>query len=172
MFCSDASKRSAQTLFMHIAAFPECVRRSLPEPNRRSGNAVLCNATTAEPVVRLCASTKRESGIKQGAHCLTCGGAVLFFLHLRVTGLEVNGAGAAVQSALPGLASERQLRRAKVTGTESTGRKLAFSWRSCSSRAPWWLLRLGVHERRRHSAFAPVCCCAILRTLGIALSIS
>ena len=38
--------------------------------------------------------------------------------------------------------------------------------------APWWLLRLGVHERRRHSAFAPVCYCAVLRTLGIALSIS
>ena len=43
-----------------------------------------------------------QSGIKHRAHCLTCGGAALFFLHLRVTGLEVNGAGAAVQSALPG----------------------------------------------------------------------
>jgi hypothetical protein len=54
MYGYDASKRSAQTLFMHIAAFPECVRRSLPEPNRRSGNAVLCHATTAEllPVLR------------------------------------------------------------------------------------------------------------------------
>jgi hypothetical protein len=102
MYGYDASKRSAQTLFMHIAAFPECVRRSLPEPNRRSGNAVLCHATTAEPVVRQGASTKRESGIKQGAHCLACGGAALFFLYLRVTGLEVNDAGAAVQLALLG----------------------------------------------------------------------
>ena len=43
-----------------------------------------------------------QSGRKHRAHCLACGGAALFFLHLRVTGLEVNGAGAAVQSALPG----------------------------------------------------------------------
>ena len=94
-----AGKRSAQTLFRHIAALPEV---SEAKPNRRSGNAVLCHAPTAEPIVRQCASTKRESGIKQGAYCLACGGAALFFLHLRVTGLEVNGAGAAVQLALPG----------------------------------------------------------------------
>jgi len=102
MFCSDASKRSAQALFMHIAAFPECVRRSLPEPNRRSGNAVLCHATTAEPIAKQGASILRASRIKQRAHWLACGGAALFFLHLRITWLEVNGAGAAVQLALPG----------------------------------------------------------------------
>ncbi len=31
-------------------------------------------------------------GIKHRAHCLTCGGAALFFFHLRIPGLEVNGA--------------------------------------------------------------------------------
>ena len=99
MFCSDASKRSAQTLFMHIAALPEV---SEAKPNRRSGNAVLCHAFTAEPVAKQGASIMRASRIKQRAHWLACGGAALFFLHLRITGLEVNGAGAAVQLALPG----------------------------------------------------------------------
>ena len=48
------ASKARRKLFMHIAALPECVRRSLPEPNRRRGNAVLCHSTTAEqlPVIR------------------------------------------------------------------------------------------------------------------------
>ncbi len=64
--------------------------------------ALCCHAFTAEPIAKQGASTKRASGTKQRAHWLACGGAALFFLHLRITGLEVNGAGAAVQLALPG----------------------------------------------------------------------
>jgi len=52
-----AGKRSAQTLFMHIAALPEV---SEAKPNRMSGNAVLCHATTAEPGARQGASTKQS----------------------------------------------------------------------------------------------------------------
>ena len=76
-------------------------RLSEAKPNRRSGNAVLCHAFTAEPVAKQGASIMRASRIKQRAHWLACGGAALFFIHLRITWLEVNGAGAAVQLAPP-----------------------------------------------------------------------
>ena len=65
-------------------------------------SALCCHAFTAEPVAKQGASIMRASRIKQRAHWLACGGAALFFIHLRITWLEVNGAGAAVQLALPG----------------------------------------------------------------------
>ena len=85
--CRMTGKRSAQTLFMQRCAVPgallPCLHSGAGRQAGREHEAV-------------------NVGIKHRAHCLTCGGAALFFLHLRITWLEVNGAGAAVQLALPG----------------------------------------------------------------------
>lgn len=56
---------------------------------------------------------------------------VLLFV-CAVPGWKRAVAGAAVSLALPWLYQWRQGRRAEVTDAGSTGRKLAFCWRSCS----------------------------------------
>jgi len=164
MFCSDASKRSAQTLFMHIAALPECVRRSLPEPNRRRGNAVLCHATTAEPVVRQGASTmpaiwhRASSALPDVRRSDTTLSS--FARHL--AGGERRWSGSAIGAA--GLSERAPIAQSGSDGHRKHRAQACFTLALLYSRAPCWLLWLGVQKRRRYSAFAPVCCCAILRT--------
>ncbi len=136
---------------MHIAALPEV---SEAKPNRRSGNAVLCHATTAEPVVRQCASTKRAKWHKAGCALpdvrWSC--TILSSFARHRAGGERRWSGSAIGAAW--LSERAPIAQSGSNGHRKHRAQACFILALLYSRAPWWVVRLGVQKRRLYAAFA------------------